>query len=159
MIHWLVWNVQDNIVKLADIMTQALAYFGALIIFGVIDAVWLTTMGAVLYRPVLGDILASSVRLAPAIAFYIMYPIGIVTFVVLPALRAESLISALVLGLLFGAIAYATYDLTNYATLRNWNLTITIIDVVYGAIATGVASCASYLLMRALSDWLDGISS
>lgn len=140
--------------KLTDIMTQALAYFIALIVFGAIDAAWLTTMGAVLYRPALGEILLSSVRLAPAIAFYLIYPIGIVIFAVTPALRAESLVSAFVLGLLFGAIAYATYDLTNYATLKYWNLTITIIDVVYGAIATGIASCVPYLLVRSLPGWL-----
>lgn len=139
-------------------MAQILAYFAAFIVFCAIDAVWLTTMGALLYRPVLGDILASSVRFAPAIAFYLMYPFGIVTFVVMPALRTGSLVGALLLGLLFGAIAYATYDLTNYATLRNWNLTITIVDIVYGAIATGAAACASYLLVRNLSGWLGGIS-
>jgi uncharacterized membrane protein len=140
--------------KRMDEMTPAIAYITALFVFAAIDAAWLTTMGSTLYRPVLGDILLSSVRLVPAIAFYLVYPIGIVTFAVTPALRAESLITALALGLLFGAIAYATYDLTNYATLRNWNFTITVIDVVYGAIATGVASCAAYLLVRSLSGWI-----
>jgi uncharacterized membrane protein len=140
-------------------VTYLVAYFIAFIVFSAIDAVWLTTMGAILYRPVLGDILILSVRLAPAITFYLMYPIGIVVFVAIPALRAGSLVSALMLGLLLGAIAYATYDLTNYATLRSWNLTITIIDIVYGAIATSAASCAAYFLMRNLPGWLGGISS
>lgn len=134
-------------------MFYLIAYISALLVFGMIDAAWLTTMGAILYRPILGDILTSSVRIAPAIAFYAMYPIGIVVFVVIPALRAGSVVTALALGLLFGAIAYATYDLTNYATLRNWTLSITVIDVVYGAIATAAAACASYWVMRATAGW------
>jgi uncharacterized membrane protein len=137
-------------------MFYILAYLGALLVFAAIDAIWLITMGPILYRPVLGDILAPSVRIAPAMAFYAMYPIGIVAFVVIPALRAESLTHALVFGLLFGAIAYATYDLTNYATLRNWTLPITLIDVAYGAIATSAAASASYLLIKAAPSWLGG---
>src|ERR1700688_2869884 len=69
-------------------MTYAIAYVAVLVVFGTIDAVWLTTMGAVLYRPALGDILAPTLRVAPAIAFYLMYPVGIVVFAVLPGLDA-----------------------------------------------------------------------
>ena len=98
-------------------MTYVIAYVAVLIVFGTIDAVWLTTMGAILYRPALGDILAQSLRVAPAIAFYLTFPIGIVVFAVLPGLRAQSPLTAAALALLFGALAYATYDLTNYATL------------------------------------------
>ena len=104
-------------------------YLAVLVVFGVIDAAWLTTMGAILYRPVLGDILAPSMRIAPAIVFYLLYPVGLVVFAVIPALRAELATNALLYGALFGAIAYATYDLTNYATLRNWSLQITVVDI------------------------------
>ena len=69
-------------------MTYAIAYVAVLVVFGTIDAVWLTTMGGVLYRPALGDILAPTLRVAPAIAFYLMYPVGIVVFAVLPGLDA-----------------------------------------------------------------------
>jgi uncharacterized membrane protein len=85
-------------------------------------------------RPALADVLAPNVRLAPAIAFYLTFPIGIVVFSVLPSLRAGSLTSAFALGALFGAIAYATYDLSNYATLRVWTLQITVLDICYGAL-------------------------
>jgi len=75
-------------------MTYVIAYVAVLIVFGTIDAVWLTTMGAILYRPALGDILAPALRVVPAIAFYLLFPIGIVVFAVLPGLRAQSPVTA-----------------------------------------------------------------
>jgi uncharacterized membrane protein len=99
-------------------MSYVIAYVAVLIVFGTIDAAWLSTMGPMLYRPALGDILAPGLRIAPTIAFYLMYPVGVVVFAVLPALRAQTPFTAAALALLFGALAYATYDLTNYATLR-----------------------------------------
>src|ERR1700689_5070494 len=119
----------------AGFMSYLVGYVGFLIVFGVIDAMWLTFMGPLLvYRPALADILAPNLRLAPAIAFYLIYPLGAIVFAVMPGLRAGSVSSAFFPALLFGAIAYATYDLTNYATLRNWNLQITILDIAYGAL-------------------------
>lgn len=135
-------------------MVFVAAYVSALIVFGIVDAVWLSMMGPLLYKPVLGDILLPSVRIGPAIAFYAMYPVGIVVFAVLPGLRSGSLGTAFLLGMLLGAIAYATYDLTNFATLRNWSLQIVILDVVYGAIATGAAATAACALVRAGESWL-----
>jgi uncharacterized membrane protein len=131
-------------------MTYVVAYVAVLIVFGMIDAVWLTTMGAVLYRPALGDILAQNLRVVPAIAFYLMYPIGIVVFAVLPGLRAQSPLAGATLALLFGALAYATYDLTNYATLRNWTLQITVVDIGYGALASSIAATVGYFAVRLL---------
>jgi uncharacterized membrane protein len=135
-------------------MVFVAGYISALIVFGIVDAVWLSMMGPLLYKPVLGDILLPSVRIGPAIAFYAMYPVGIVVFAVLPGLRSGSLGTAFLLGMLLGAIAYATYDLTNFATLRNWSLQIVILDVVYGAIATGAAATAACALVRAGESWL-----
>jgi uncharacterized membrane protein len=131
-------------------MSYIAAYIAILIVFGAIDAVWLTTMGPVLYRPALGEILLPSLRIAPEIAFYLLFPIGIMVFAVLPGVRAQSLPNAVGLVLLFGAIAYATYDLTNYATLRHWTLQITILDITYGAVASGLAATAAYLVVRAI---------
>jgi uncharacterized membrane protein len=131
-------------------MSCVVAYVAVLIVFGTIDAVWLTTMGAVLYRPALGDILAQSLRVVPAIAFYLMYPIGIVVFAVLPGLRAQSPLAAATLALLFGALAYATYDLTNYAALRNWTLQITVVDIGYGALASSIAATVAFFAVRFL---------
>jgi uncharacterized membrane protein len=132
-------------------MTYLAAYVTVLAIFGIIDAAWLSTMGRLLYRPVLGDILLTDLRIGPAIAFYLMYPIGVVTFAVLPGLRNPSVTGAFLNAFLFGAIAYGTYDLTNYATLRHWTLPITVIDICYGALASGVAAAAAYFVVRALT--------
>jgi uncharacterized membrane protein len=129
-------------------MSALIAYVAVLIVFGAIDAVWLTTMGPLLYRPVLGEILEPSLRVAPAIAFYLVFPIGVVVFAVLPGLRAQAPMTASTLALLFGAMAYATYDLTNYATLRHWTLQITVIDIGYGALASSVAATAAYFAVR-----------
>jgi uncharacterized membrane protein len=136
-------------------VTYLVAYLSALVVFAIIDAGWLTTMGNLLYRPLLGELLAPSVRIAPAIAFYLLYPVGITVFAALPAIRSGALSTALILGLLFGAIAYGTYDLTNQATLRTWPLQITLIDIAYGAVASGVAAVAAFAMVR----WLAGPSS
>ena len=86
-------------------MVYVVGYLCALLVFGAADAVWLSTVGPALYKPVLGDILLADVRLGPAVAFYAMYPVGILVFAVLPGLRSGSVGTALVLGLLFGAIS------------------------------------------------------
>ncbi len=83
-------------------MTYFVAYIAVLVVFGAIDAGWLSTMGNMLYRPTLSDILLQNLRIAPALAFYALYPIGVVVFAVLPALRAGSLATAFFLALLFG---------------------------------------------------------
>jgi len=137
-------------------MSYLVAYAASLVLFVAMDFVWLSTVGAAMYRATLGDLLATSVRLPPAIVFYLAYPIGIVVFAVMPALRVESAITAFALGALFGALAYGTYDLTNYATLRVWSLQITVVDIVYGALASGVTALLVTLAMRALPAWLGG---
>ena len=131
-------------------MTSLTAYVVSLIVFLGVDFVWLSTMGVALYRATLGDLLAPSVRLPPAIVFYLAYPVGIVVFAVMPALAADSWVRGALLGALLGALAYATYDLTNFATLRVWSLQITILDIAYGAVATGAAAVAAYFVVRAI---------
>jgi len=129
-------------------------YVATLIVFILIDGVWLSVMGKLLYRPILGDILLANLRITPAIVFYAMFPVGIVTFAVVPALKSGGIGSAAALGLLFGAIAYGTYDLTNYAPLRNWNLQLTVLDIGYGALATAAAAAVATLVLRFVSSWI-----
>lgn len=131
-------------------MVYIVSYIAALMVFGLLDGLWLWSMAGRLYRPVLGDILLSDLRLAPALAFYILYPAGLTFFAISPALRAGDWATALMYGALLGAFAYSTYDLTNYATLRNWNLQITLIDIAYGAAVAAIASLAGYLAARAI---------
>jgi len=121
-----------------------------LIVFGLMDFVWLSVTVPKLYLPVLGDSAATNMRAAPAIVFYLFYAIGAVYFGALPGVSA-SIRTAFLSGLFFGAVAYGTYDLTNYATLKNWSLDLTIIDMAWGALATGVACMAACAAMRYFS--------
>lgn len=133
-------------------MAFVVAYIAALVIFGVIDILWLTFVGAKLFRDTLGDVLAQDVRMAPAIAFYLLYPLGVVFFAIAPALRDASVMTALINGAMFGLMTYATYDLTNYATVRNWTLNLTIIDLSYGAALTAATALLGYWITR----WFSG---
>ena len=129
-------------------MSYLTAYIVSLVVFVGVDFVWLSAMGAALYRSTLGELLAPSVRLAPAAVFYLAYPVGIVFLAVVPALAADSWMRGAALGALFGALAYATYDLTNFATLRTWSLQITVLDIAYGTIATAAATVAAYFVVK-----------
>ncbi|WP_431203503.1 DUF2177 family protein [Bradyrhizobium betae] len=133
-------------------MTYLIGYIAVLIPFAAVDAVWLSLMGPRLYKPTLGDILLTDLRIAPAIAFYLIYPVGLLVFAVMPGLKSGSPTAAVGYGALFGALAYATYDLTNYATLRNWTLQLTVLDIVYGAAASALAAFVSFLVVRAVSN-------
>lgn len=133
-------------------MTYIAAYVASLIVFGVLDAIWLTTMTSRLYRPALGDILLPDLRVAPAVIFYFLFPIGLVVFAAMPAVYDGSAATALGHGALFGLIAYGTYDLTNYATLRNWTLKVTLIDLAYGTMVAALTSFAAYHAAR----WFTG---
>jgi uncharacterized membrane protein len=135
-------------------MINTIAYLAILLPFGLLDAVWLSLMGPRLYKPTLGDILLANVNVPAAVSFYLLYPIGILVFATLPALKAGSVAPALIYAALFGALAYATYDLTNQATLRNWTLQLTLADMAWGAIASGLAGAASYYATRTFGGWL-----
>lgn len=124
-------------------MTQALAFVTVLVIFSVIDTLWLSNMGDRVYRPLIGDVLADKFRLVPAIAFYTLYAAGLTIFAVLPGLKTADWKTALVWGGLFGLFAYGTYDLTNYATLKTWGLKITLLDMTWGVVVSSVSSAAA----------------
>ena len=120
-------------------MKWIVAYIAAGLSFGALDALWLNWAGKNLYRPALGELLAPSFRLAPALVFYALYIAAIVWFAV-RAGHSGGTGAALLNGALLGAICYATYDLTNQATLKVWPLHITLIDIAWGAFATAVAA-------------------
>jgi uncharacterized membrane protein len=130
-------------------MTYLIGYLAVLVPFAAVDAVWLSLMASRLYRPTLGDILLTDLRVGPALAFYAIYPVGLLVFAVLPGLKSGSPVAVAGSAALFGALAYATYDLTNFATLRNWTLQLTVLDIVYGAAASAVAAVVSFMVVRA----------
>ena len=120
-------------------MKWIVAYLAGGLSFGLLDALWLRWAGPNLYRPLLGDMLAPAFRAAPAIAFYLAYIAAMVWFAVRPGLEL-GVPHAVLNGALLGAIAYATYDLTNQATLRTWSTQMTLIDIAWGTAATALAS-------------------
>ena len=126
-------------------MRYLVGYLGAAVVFALIDAAWITLLGPKIYKPIIGDILADQVRLASAVAFYVLYIAGIVALVVAPALRDGHWKRAAVTGAILGVVAYGTYDLTNQATLKVWATRITLLDMTYGALATALAATAGYL--------------
>lgn len=125
--------------------TVIIAYLATGLAFLVVDAIWLSTMADLLYRPLMGDKLEPTFKLAPAVIFYLIYVAGIVWFAVLPALAAGGLGKAALNGALLGLVCYATYDLTNQATLRDWPLAVTLADIPWGAFVTAVGASAGFL--------------
>ncbi|HEV2552618.1 MAG TPA: DUF2177 family protein [Bosea sp. (in: a-proteobacteria)] len=134
-------------------MTFIAGYFVFLLVFGVIDVIWLSVMAGRLYRPTLGEILLEKIRWAPALLFYFAFPAGLIHFALMPALQAGSAMAALVNGGLLGLLAYGTYDLTNYATLRPWTLKITIADLIYGTVVAGISTLGAYVGVLTMRGW------
>lgn len=118
----------------------------ALPVYLLVDGFWLTVIAKSFYAKHLGYLMAPKPNWTAAIIFYLGYVIGIVVFAITPALRDSSLGKALLLGALFGVFCYATYDLTNLATVKNWPWFITVIDIVWGATVTMIVAGAGYLL-------------
>ncbi len=124
------------------------AYIATAMVFFVLDYVWLSRMAGTFYRDQIGSMMLDQPRLGVAAVFYILYVAGIVVFAVVPALRGESVTTALLLGALLGCMAYGTYDITNYATLRGWPMAVLLVDIAWGTALTAVSAGAGYLLIR-----------
>lgn len=123
-------------------------YFTAVPVFFVIDMIWLGVVAKGLYRDKLGYLMASSVNWPAAITFYLLFLVGLVVFVIHPAVADSSWLKAVGLGALFGLITYATYDLTNLATVRDWPLSITLIDLIWGTVLAASVSGITYLIAQ-----------
>jgi uncharacterized membrane protein len=128
-------------------MHLILSYLVSIVIFVGLDMVWLSTMAPRYYRPILGDIALNGVALGPAAVFYLIYPIGLMIFAILPGLKSSSLSTAAMYGALFGFFTYATYDFTNQATLRNWSTSLSLIDVAWGTILAAVSATVTAALV------------
>lgn len=128
--------------------TNVVAYVATFFSFLSIDFVWLSVMASRLYQPYLGDIVTTDFRPLPAALFYLTYIFGLVLFAVRPALAKGTWKTALVQGAGFGFFCYATYDLTNHATLRTWSVVITIADMIWGTLLSGVAATLGFRITR-----------
>ena len=117
-------------------------YFVTLAAFLAIDAVWLALVARTFYRRYLDWLMAANPNWIAALAFYLLFVVGVLVFVVVPGVEDGSLRTTLLKGALFGLIAYGTYDLTNQATIKNWPPTITAVDMVWG---TALSVAVSYI--------------
>lgn len=131
-------------------MTYLVAYLATAVVFLAIDAVWLGSVATQMYKSALGHLMADRVNFTAAGVFYSIYCIGIVIFAVAPALKSGNWSDAALYGALFGFFCYATYDMTNLATLRDWPLQMSLIDMAWGTVLTGTSALAGYGITRAL---------
>lgn len=120
-------------------------YFLTVPVFFAIDLVWLGLVAKNFYQDQIGFLLGP-VNWVAALIFYLLFIVGILVFAVLPALDAGSLSKAIILGTFFGFVAYATYDLTNLATVKDWPLMVVFVDMAWGAVLSGSVAAASYLI-------------
>ncbi|MCH7344022.1 DUF2177 family protein [Pelomonas sp. CA6] len=119
------------------------------VVFLTLDALWLTNTASALYRPALGHLMADSVDWKAALLFYAIYIAGLTVFALSPALAAGRPFAALGRGAMLGLLAYATYDLTNQATLRGWPWRVTLIDLAWGACVSSLSCWAGAALSAA----------
>ena len=125
-------------------------YAIALPVFFALDMIWLGLIARNFYAKELGLLMRSDINWTAAIIFYLLFIVGLVLFVIAPAVEKGAWTYALMFGALFGLITYATYDLSNLATLKGWPLLVTIVDMAWGAVLAGSVSTATYFIASAL---------
>jgi uncharacterized membrane protein len=131
-------------------MNQLTVYLVALAIFVSIDLVWLGFVAKSFYSAEIGGLLAEQMNLPAAVLFYAIYAVGLMVFAVQPGLTSGGWFRAAMLGGLFGFVAYATYDLSNLATLRGWSTKLAIVDMVWGAVLSGLTAAITVLIAERL---------
>ncbi|KXS49927.1 Uncharacterized membrane protein [Halanaerobium congolense] len=124
------------------------SYLIAIVVFFSVDLVWLGAVAKNLYREQLGFLLKDNFNMTAAAVFYIFYIAGLLFFVINRAVELSSWQYALGVGAFFGFITYATYDMTNLATIKDWPVMITVIDIIWGSVLCGLTSLITYLLIN-----------
>jgi uncharacterized membrane protein len=126
-------------------------YAIALPVFIALDAIWLGLVAKNFYRNQIGFLMKSEINWAAAVAFYLLFVGGLVLFVITPAIEKNSWVHALLFGALFGLITYATYDLSNLATLKDWPILVTVVDLAWGTALAASVSTATYVIAGRVS--------
>ncbi len=126
----------------------ALAYLGALLALIILDGLWLGVLMGSTYKAMLGPLMLDQPRGLPALLFYLLYPLGVAYFAVLPGLLSERLGRALSSGALLGLIAYGTYDLSNWATLAGWPGALVALDMAWGVVISALSAGAGVFIAR-----------
>lgn len=121
-------------------------FFIALPVFFLIDMIWLGLVAKNFYRDQIGFLMKTDINWFAALSFYLIFIVGLVIFVIAPAMEKGSLANAIMLGAMFGFVTYATYDLTNLATIKDWPLLVTFIDLAWGAVLAASVSGLTYLI-------------
>ena len=123
-------------------------YLTALISFFALDMIWLGAVARSFYRSQIGFMLNEGVNWPAAVIFYLLFVFGLVYFVIVPGVQRKSLVSVAADGALFGLVTYAAYDLTNLATTKNWPLSVTLVDLAWGAVLGAAVSAITYALRK-----------
>ena len=118
----------------------------ALPVFFAIDMVWLAVVAKNFYQKQIGFLMKPDINWLAAIIFYLLFITGLIIFVITPAMVKQSWVHALLYGALFGLVTYATYDLTNLATVKDWPLLVTVVDLVWGSVLAASVSGITYLI-------------
>lgn len=122
----------------------------AAVIMIAIDMVWLTWLGRGFYMQEIGGLLLDTPNLPAALAFYVLYSVGVVVIIIAPALETQSAVRALIYGVIFGLVAYGTYDLTNLAVMKGFTTKIALIDMAWGGLITGFTSAVTVKIASSL---------
>ncbi len=121
-------------------------YLIALPVFFLIDLIWLGLVAKNFYKTQIGFLMKPDINWAAAIVFYLVFITGLTIFVIMPAIERESWTHALLFGVLFGCVTYATYDLTNLATLKDWPFLVTVVDLAWGTALGALVSVITYFI-------------
>ncbi len=132
-------------------MKLILSYFLTTLVFFAIDLTWLGLVAKKFYWEQLGDLLKENVNWTAALIFYLIYIVGIFIFSILPAVESGSFKTAILYGALFGFFCYATYDLTNLATMKGFPVKVAIVDMIWGSVLTGSVATAGFFITRWLT--------
>ena len=123
-------------------------YLIAFPVFLAIDMVWLTLVSKNFYAKQIGFLMTKNPNILAALIFYLIFIAGLIVFVITPAIDKQMWPQALLLGAFFGLVTYATYDLTNLATVKDWPLIITIVDLIWGMTVSAAVSTVTYFVAR-----------
>jgi uncharacterized membrane protein len=127
---------------------MAKAYGLTLLVFLAVDFLWLGLIAKRFYQRNLGHLFAEEVNWPAAFLFYMLFIVGLMVFVIYPAIKANSWVQALWMGMLYGLVTYATFDLTNLALFKGWSATIVVVDILWGIILSGIVSTAGYRMAK-----------
>jgi uncharacterized membrane protein len=131
-----------------NIKSIIISYVLTFVVFLMVDMLWIGVIAKNLYQKLLGGFITDKVNWTAAFIFYLIYVVGISIFAIYPAVNKGSAVNAILMGALFGIFAYATYDLTNYATLKGWPLPIVFIDILWGAVVSAIVSFSGFHIVK-----------